>query len=498
MEAPGVIENIDEHHIFTTRALHFEFFATSSQHIQLSLKQQFFSYKMTPNDNIAQHISMIQSIALSIADVGEAISNVNDGPKESRKVPPQLRRIPNKEVGISRKDRYRANTSLDEPWLICNPLEMESNPENVNTSSSKEGKDFIVESLRLSEEEEFNNPTVESCGPHSFGRYIELQDDNFKDKSVKERERCETSSHVANEERQTLLTLARADNPQFHCQLINQHQHNATVINVMIPCEVCDEKFSCITSLKKHKTSVHGEKYYKCEHCGYRTGWQANYIKHLKVHSGVRPYRTFLTLMKKYEIIQEVDEKNITKTEIAQRHVHKKDHNIKAKAKNLKGVTHVNLERTMLEWFSQHGAQNLPINRPMLQSKADEFALRLDIENFKGSSVRLERFKLEGRETGGNRELLPTCPLCPTSRQRGCRLCASRRCQRRGPCLPTAITRPCNEETWQRLAPDCTYEEYIAADDDITVWGTLGAADIIKEQQESSKEEGGGINGRRA
>nr|CAD7202518.1 unnamed protein product [Timema douglasi] len=100
------------------------------------------------------------------------------------------------------------------------------------------------------------------------------------------------------------------------------------------------------------------------------------------------------------------------------------------------------------------------------------------------------RCQLEGRETGGNRELLPTCPLCPTSRQRGCLLCASRRCQRRGPRLPTAITRPCDEETWQRLAPDYTYEEYIAADDDITVWGTLEDADIIREQQESSKEEG--------
>nr|CAD7259223.1 unnamed protein product [Timema shepardi] len=42
----------------------------------------------------------------------------------------------------------------------------------------------------------------------------------------------------------------------------------------------------------------------------------------------------------------------------------------------------------------------------------------------------------------------------------------------------------------QRLASNSTYEEYIAADDDITVWGTLNAADIIREQQESSDEEG--------
>nr|CAD7461162.1 unnamed protein product [Timema tahoe] len=55
---------------------------------------------------------------------------------------------------------------------------------------------------------------------------------------------------------------------------------------------------------------------------------------------------------------------------------------------------------------------------------------------------------------------------------------------------PLTFTRPCDEETWQKLALDCTYEEYIAADDDITVWGTLDNADIIREQQESSDEEG--------
>nr|CAD7570390.1 unnamed protein product [Timema californicum] len=46
----------------------------------------------------------------------------------------------------------------------------------------------------------------------------------------------------------------------------------------------------------------------------------------------------------------------------------------------------------------------------------------------------------------------------------------------------------------QRLAPDCTYKECIAADDDITVWGTLDDAEIIREQQESSNEEGDALN----
>nr|CAD7586826.1 unnamed protein product [Timema genevievae] len=42
---------------------------------------------------------------------------------------------------------------------------------------------------------------------------------------------------------------------------------------------------------------------------------------------------------------------------------------------------------------------------------------------------------------------------------------------------PLTFTRPCDEL-------------HIAADDDITVWGTLDDADIIREQQESSDEEG--------
>nr|CAD7431872.1 unnamed protein product [Timema monikensis] len=107
--------------------------------------------------------------------------------------------------------------------------------------------------------------------------------------------------------------------------------------------------------------------------------------------------RTFLTLLKKYEIIQEVDENKITKTEIVRWHsisnstlftilklreeivntVQKEGHN--EKAKNLKGATHANLEQATMDWFSQHRAQNVPINGPMMQRKADEFALKLGI-----------------------------------------------------------------------------------------------------------------------
>nr|CAD7425718.1 unnamed protein product [Timema monikensis] len=107
----------------------------------------------------------------------------------------------------------------------------------------------------------------------------------------------------------------------------------------------------------------------------------------------MRGKKTFVMLMKKYEIIQEVDEKKITKTEIVQRHgiqkltlftilkmreeivnsMQKEGHYVKAK--NLKDAMHANLEQTMLEWFSQHRAQNVRINGPMMQRKANQIAL---------------------------------------------------------------------------------------------------------------------------
>ncbi|KAJ8882286.1 hypothetical protein PR048_018774 [Dryococelus australis] len=51
------------------------------------------------------------------------------------------------------------------------------------------------------------------------------------------------------------------------------------------------------------------------------------------------------------------------------------------------------------------------------------------------------------------------------------------------------VTRPCDEETWRQLAPDCTFEEFVIADDDIAVWSTLDYADDVQGQQELSGEE---------
>nr|CAD7447482.1 unnamed protein product [Timema bartmani] len=54
---------------------------------KVSLKQQLFSYRMIPNDSIAQHISTIESMALSSVDVGEVVSDVDNIAKTLESLP---------------------------------------------------------------------------------------------------------------------------------------------------------------------------------------------------------------------------------------------------------------------------------------------------------------------------------------------------------------------------------------------------------------------------
>ncbi|KAJ8891430.1 hypothetical protein PR048_003958 [Dryococelus australis] len=106
--------------------------------------------------------------------------------------------------------------------------------------------------------------------------------------------------------------------------------------------------------------------------------------------------RDSLSLMKKYEIITEVDKQKTPKVEIARQHgipkltlfpilkmreeivhtVQKEGCNVQLK--NLQCTTHGDLEEALLEWFGQVRSQHLPANGPMVQKKADELALRLE------------------------------------------------------------------------------------------------------------------------
>nr|CAD7194733.1 unnamed protein product [Timema douglasi] len=173
---------------------------------------------------------------------------------------------------------------------------------------------------------------------------------------------------------------------------------------------------------------------------------------------------------------KEVDEKKVTKTKIVRQHgipkstrftihkmreeivnaVQKEGHNIEAK--NLKGATHANLEQAI-----QHRAQNVPINGSMMQRKADEFALRLVGEEAAIHVLPTAASAEDPNDPPTSGHQFPARPLNETA------------------AWPINSTFVC---------PHCTYDNYIAADDDITIWGTLDDADIIREQQESSDEEG--------
>jgi len=66
------------------------------------------------------------------------------------------------------------------------------------------------------------------------------------------------------------------------------------------------------------------------------------------------------------------------------------------------------LEKVLLEWFSQTCALHLPINGPILTKKAKEIALQLHISDFTASNSSLDRFKnrhgIIYRQISGERE----------------------------------------------------------------------------------------------
>nr|CAD7264324.1 unnamed protein product [Timema shepardi] len=185
--------------------------------------------------------------------------------------------------------------------------------------------------------------------------------------------------------------------------------------------------------------------------------------------------RTTLTLIKKYEIIQEVDEKKITKKEIVRRHgilnstlftiLRMREEIVNAVQKEghiLKGATHANLK-----WLQGFDLKMNAANRKVVLL-----------------FVCFPPLAAPKTQTTHHRWMPIPSQAPPQSRS-----LALQQHLRQPPDFQT-FTQPCAEKTWQRLAPDCMYEEYITADNNITVWGTLDDANIIREQQESSDEEG--------
>ena len=63
------------------------------------------------------------------------------------------------------------------------------------------------------------------------------------------------------------------------------------------------------------------------------------------------------------------------------------------KWKNAKIGSFDDVESAILKWFSNVREQNVPVSGPILLAKAEEFAKKLEVENFKASTGWLERFK---------------------------------------------------------------------------------------------------------
>ncbi len=52
-----------------------------------------------------------------------------------------------------------------------------------------------------------------------------------------------------------------------------------------------------------------------------------------------------------------------------------------------------NLDKALMKWFSTRRNENIPINGPLLICKATEYAKKLGIDDFKGSTGWLARWK---------------------------------------------------------------------------------------------------------
>ncbi|XP_064461630.1 tigger transposable element-derived protein 4-like [Ornithodoros turicata] len=118
-----------------------------------------------------------------------------------------------------------------------------------------------------------------------------------------------------------------------------------------------------------------------------------------------------LSLAKKVEILQEVEDGKLLKTEIARKFGIAKStvcgivknrqkimdafsgSEFAPKRKRMRTAAHKDLEDVLLAWIRQARSSNLPVSGVVLRAKAEEIALRLHVEGFSCSDGWLDRFR---------------------------------------------------------------------------------------------------------
>merc|ERR1712117_843851 len=60
--------------------------------------------------------------------------------------------------------------------------------------------------------------------------------------------------------------------------------HNLPIPEAAVPCDICGKIFSNIYTVKTHKTTVHGDEWFSCDKCDYRTKDKNQLKRHMKGH----------------------------------------------------------------------------------------------------------------------------------------------------------------------------------------------------------------------
>lgn len=63
------------------------------------------------------------------------------------------------------------------------------------------------------------------------------------------------------------------------------------------------------------------------------------------------------------------------------------------KGKRVRSSNHTDIENALLDWFKQQRANNVPVSGPMLQVKAEAFAVILKKDSFKCNASWIQRFR---------------------------------------------------------------------------------------------------------